>query len=144
MNEIPKSPASEESLENRFKAVFPRGIEFDEFVDLFAYVTEQMQGELRYSFEGIGNIGNRFPALKEEPRRREKYLSQIKAILSLPNLDILLFSTQHDKNYLDFARIKGIEFNFPGQDYDEISPQDLGKINIVKSYIEKYFEYTSD
>jgi hypothetical protein len=118
----------------------------DEFEKLFEYVTDQIQGELRYGFEGYGNIGNMFPAEKEQPRRRERYVKRLTGTLTarVKFSRSLHFSTHHKNNYRDFARIVGLRFEFIGLDDDEIPKEELDFMETVKSYIKKYFEYTED
>ncbi len=138
--------SSEESLEERLQVAFPRVVGIDEFEKLFEYVTDQIQGELRYGFEGYGNIGRMFSNEKEDPRRREKYLSKLTGTLtaSLNFPGSLQFSTKHENNYHDLARIAGIQFEFIGLDDDEIPSEELELMDSVKQHIKKYFVYTED
>ncbi len=138
--------ASEESLEARMQVAFPRALGISEFEKLFEYVTDKIKGELRYSFEGYGNIGRMFPSEKEEPRRREKYLSKLTGTITARTKfpRSLHFSAKHDNNYHDFARISGIQFECIGFDDDEIPSEELELMDSVKQHIRKYFEYTEE
>ena len=142
-NSSSRLPLSKEDLEARARTEvhFPRVLGIEEFEKLFEYVTNQIQGELRYNFEGHGNIGNMFGHEKFPFRRREKYLSNLTGtITSRVNYPrSLQFSTKNDNNYRDFARIAGIQFEFIGLDDDEIPSEELELMDSVKRHIKKYF-----
>ncbi len=146
MEDSSSHPSSEEDLETRANIDFPRILGMSEFEKLFEYVTERIQGELRYSFEGFGNIATNFPTEKDQPRRRERYVKKLTGtITSRVNFPRnLQFSAKQDENYRDFARISGLRFEFIGQDFYEIPQEELTLMQKVKENIRKYFEYTED
>jgi len=139
-------PSSEESLEERMQVAFPRALGMDAFEKLFEYVTDQIQGELRYGFEGCGNIGRMFSTEKEQPRRRERYISKLTGTLTarVKFTRSLHFSTKHENNYHDFARIAGLRFEFIGLDDHEVPDEELKFMDSVKEVIKRYFEYAED